>query len=126
FAAALVVGVSNAFFDPALNAFVPDLVPRDQIEAANAFRQSSRQVTVLVAQGLGGILYALVGPVVLFLADGLSFLFAGATESLIRQSSIDNPQSIRNPQSIDNQHAIRNPQSVPRQARDALSSPKGA
>jgi MFS family permease len=103
FAAALLVGVCNAFFDPALNTFVPDLVPRDQIEAANAFRQSSRQVIVLVAQGLGGILYALVGPAMLFLFDGLSFLFAGATESLIRQSSIDNPQSIRNPQS-----AIRN------------------
>ena len=99
FAAALLVGVCNAFFDPALNTFVPDLVPRDQIEAANAFRQSSRQVIVLVAQGLGGILYALVGPAMLFLFDGLSFLFAGATESLIRQSSIDNPQSIRNPQS---------------------------
>jgi MFS family permease len=91
FAIALLLGVCNAFFDPAVNAFVPDLVPRDRIEAANAFRQSSRQVTVLVAQGLGGILYALLGPAMLFLLDGLSFLFAGATETLIRHTPVSTP-----------------------------------
>jgi DHA3 family macrolide efflux protein-like MFS transporter len=84
FTIALLLGVCNAFFDPAVNAFVPDLVRREQLEAANAFRQSSRQITILSAQGLGGILYALVGPAVLFLIDGVSFLFAGATESLIQ------------------------------------------
>jgi MFS family permease len=87
FAAALLVGVCNAFFDPAVNAFAPDLVPRDQLEAANALRQSSRQVAMLSAQGLAGILYALVGPAMLFVIDALSFLFAGATEMLIAPPS---------------------------------------
>jgi len=84
FGIALLVGVCNAFFEPAVNALVPDLVTRDRIEGANAFRQSSRQITILAAQGLGGILYAVVGPAILFLIDGVSFLFAGATESLIQ------------------------------------------
>jgi len=115
FTIALLIGVCNAFFDPAVNAFVPDLVPREQLEAANAFRQSSRQISVLTAQGLGGILYTMVGPAMLFLIDGVSFLFAGATETLIRESPIDNRQSIHNPQSI------RNPQSSIRNARDGFS-----
>jgi MFS transporter, DHA3 family, macrolide efflux protein len=84
FATALLVGVCNAFFEPAVNALTPDLVPRDQIEAANAFQQSSKQITILSARGLAGILYALLGPAALFLIDGLSFLFAGASEALIR------------------------------------------
>src|SRR5262249_14606112 len=84
FAAALLVGVSSAFFEPALNTFVPDLVARDQLEAANAVRQSARPGRVPGAPRVGGILYALVGPAMLFLFDGVSFLFAGATESLIR------------------------------------------
>ena len=83
FAVALLIGVCNAFFEPAINALVPDLVARDRIEQANALRQSSRQITGLVAQGLGGILYALAGPLVLFLLNGVSFLIAGATESLV-------------------------------------------
>ena len=88
FAIALTVGICNAFLDPAINASVPDLVPSGQIEGANAFRQSSRQITVLTAQGVGGILYVLAGPAMLFLVDGLSFLFAGATELLIRTPEI--------------------------------------
>jgi len=108
FSAALLVGVCNAFFDPAVNALAPDLVPRDRIEAANAFRQSARQITALIAQGLGGMLYALVGPAALFLLDGLSFLFAGFSEMLIQppraadgreQSAIRNPSAICNPRS---------------------------
>jgi MFS family permease len=84
FAAALFIGVCNALFVPAVSALTPDLVPMDQIEAANALQQSSRQITVLGAQGLGGILYALVGPPALFLLNGVSFLFAGVSEMLIR------------------------------------------
>jgi MFS family permease len=87
FLAALLIGVCNAFFDPAVNALTPDLVPAEQIEAANALRQSSRQVTVLGAQGLAGILYALLGPASLFLLNGVSFIFAGLSELLIRPAS---------------------------------------
>jgi len=92
FAVALLIGTCNAFLDPAVNAFMPDLVPRKQIEAANAFRESSRQLTVLTAQGLGGILYALFGPPLLFLLDGLSFLFAGTSEMMIRSDCRDGAQ----------------------------------
>ena len=84
FAVAVLRGVCNAFLDPAVNAFVPDLVPGKQIEAANAFRESSRQLTVLTAQGLGGILYGLFGPLWLFLLDAVSFMFAGGSEMMIR------------------------------------------
>jgi MFS transporter, DHA3 family, macrolide efflux protein len=89
-AIALIVGVSSAFLEPALSALVPDLVPANHLEGANAFRQSSRQVTVLTAQAIGGILYVVVGPAMLFLIDGLSFLFAAASEL-----AIDSPSSGR-------------------------------
>lgn len=83
FTTALLIGVCNAFFDPAVNALTPDLVPREQIEGATAFRQSARQIANLVGQGTGGILYALIGPAALLLIDGLSFLFAGGMEWLL-------------------------------------------
>jgi DHA3 family macrolide efflux protein-like MFS transporter len=110
FTTALLVGVCNAFFDPAVNALTPDLVPREQIEGANAFRQSARQVTNLIAQGLGGMLYALVGPAALLLLDGVSFLFAGTTEMLV-QAPIRNPQS-----------AVRHGESAIRGARPTILS----
>jgi MFS family permease len=84
FAAALTIGTMSAFFDPAVTALLPDLVTRDQIERANAVRQSSRQVIGLSAQGVGGVLYAAAGPIALFVLDGASFLFAAASEMLVR------------------------------------------
>jgi MFS transporter, DHA3 family, macrolide efflux protein len=83
FVVALLMGVSGAFFEPAVDALVPDLIACDQLERANALRQSSRQVVALTARGLGGILYALVGPAVLFVLDGLSFVFAAGTQLFI-------------------------------------------
>jgi len=124
FTAALLIGVCNAFFDPAVNALAPDLVPRDRIEAATAFRQSARQVTALTAQGLGGMLFALVGPAGLFVLDGLSFLVAGATEMLVQPP----PRAIRHPQpEIRNQSAIRpatlrEPQGRPEPSRGTTGS----
>jgi hypothetical protein len=41
-------------------------------------------MTVLTGQALGGVLYVLLGPPILFLLNGASFLFAAATERLIR------------------------------------------
>jgi DHA3 family macrolide efflux protein-like MFS transporter len=96
FTTALLVGVCNAFFDPAVSALTPDLVPREQIEGANAFRQSARQLTNLIAQGIGGILYAFVGPAALLLLDGVSFLFAGATEMLVRPPNRSPQSAVRN------------------------------
>ena len=121
FTAALLIGVCNAFFDPAVNALTPDLVPRDRIEAATAFRQSARQITALTAQGLGGMLFALVGPAGLFLLDGLSFLVAGATEMLVRppQPEIRNQSAIR-------PSTLREPQGRPEQRRGTRASGRPA
>jgi len=97
FPAVLLLGVCSAFFNPAVNALSPELVPRDRIEALNAFQQSSRQVAVLVSQGVGGVLYALAGPAALFLIDGGSFLFAAASELMIRPPAADRAAAARPP-----------------------------
>jgi DHA3 family macrolide efflux protein-like MFS transporter len=120
FTAALLVGVCNAFFDPAVNALTPDLVPRDQIEAANAFQQSARQITVLVSQGLGGMLFALVGPAALFLLDGVSFLVAAATEMLIR------PPRLAEPVLRDADCGLRNAESQIRSVDSGQRAPRRA
>lgn len=83
FAVAILNGVVQAFFRPAIMAAVPDLVPRDRIAAANSMNQFSFRFSQILGQGAGGVLYALLGAPVLFLVDGLTFLFSAASESLI-------------------------------------------
>ena len=80
----LLVGVLQAFFLPASTALLPDLVPKDKLTAANGLDQGSLQLSTLVGQSVGGVLYNLLGAPVLFLIDGVSYLFSAASESFIR------------------------------------------
>lgn len=83
FLVTLIVAVVGSFFRPAISAAIPDLVPEEKVEAANSLNQSSVQIALFIGQGLGGVLYRLLGPLVLVLADGISYLFSAFSESFI-------------------------------------------
>jgi len=84
FVASLVTGILRGFFMPAVNAVLPDLVPAERLAAANSLSQFSLQASLLLGQGVGGILYQLIGAPLLFLIDGVSFLLAALSESFVR------------------------------------------
>jgi MFS family permease len=84
FVVALILGVVNAFFLPAMGAAIPDLVPEDKLPAANSLNQFAMQASVLIGQAIGGVMFRLIGAPLLFCIDGLSFLFAAGSESLVR------------------------------------------
>lgn len=76
-------GVATTFFDPAIAAAIPDLVPGSRVTSANSMGQLSYQLSVFVGQGLGGTLFRLLGAPVLFMIDGLTYLFSAVSESFI-------------------------------------------
>jgi MFS family permease len=84
--------VIRSFFMPAVAATIPDLVSKENLAPANSFNQFSVQASVFVGQATGGILYRLIGAPMLFLFDGLSFLFSAATALFIR---VDEPHRVR-------------------------------
>ncbi len=84
FVVAVFNGIVNAFFSPAIGATIPDLVPTEQVTAANSLGQLSIQVSLFVGTALGGVLYRLVGAPMLFFLNGLSFLYASASETLVQ------------------------------------------
>jgi len=84
FVVSTLLGLIRSFFMPAISSSIPDLVPKEKLAGANSLNQFSVQAAVFVGQAAGGILYRLVGAPVLFLIDGLSFLFSAASSALIR------------------------------------------
>jgi MFS family permease len=80
----LLVGILQAFFLPASTALLPDLVPKEKLAAANGLDQGSLQLSTLIGQSVGGILYKVLGAPVLFVVDGVSYLFSAVSESFIR------------------------------------------
>lgn len=83
-AIAVVNGTLAAFFRPAIAAAVPEIVPRERIAAANSLEQAAAQVAVFFGQGLGGVLFRLLGAPLLFFANGVSYLVSGLSACFIR------------------------------------------
>ena len=77
------IALVNAFFKPAIAAAIPDLVPQAQVASANSLNEASVQIATFIGYGLGGVLFQLLGAPVLFLFNGLTYLFSAASESLI-------------------------------------------
>lgn len=81
---AVVSGLAGTVFGPAVRASLPDIVPAERLAASNALSTMGVQVSLLVGLAAGGALYAALGPAILFVADGLSYLFSAGTEMFIR------------------------------------------
>lgn len=84
FGVSILTGILRAFFMPAVQAAIPDLVPPDKLQGANAFNQLTIQGSLLVGQGLGGVLFRLIGAPWLFVIDAVTFMFSSLLTAFIR------------------------------------------
>jgi hypothetical protein len=71
---AFLLGAANAFDAPARHAFVPDMVPREDLTNAIALNSTIFNSAIAVGPAVAGVTYALVGPAWCFMINGLSFL----------------------------------------------------
>ena len=70
-------GGAQAFFDPASDAILPEILPPSQLGEANALEQLARPLTLrLAGPALGGLLVASLGTGAAFLADAATFLIS--------------------------------------------------
>jgi MFS family permease len=75
-------GIGTAFFSPAFDAIVPDVVPSADLAAANALDQFVRPIALrLLGPALGGVLVAALGTGAAFSVDAASF--AASTVALL-------------------------------------------
>ncbi|HSN75452.1 MAG TPA: MFS transporter, partial [Anaerolineae bacterium] len=71
---ALFSGVANAFDAPARQAFVVELVERDDLTNAIALNSTMFNAAAVVGPAIAGVVYALFGPAWCFTLNGLSYL----------------------------------------------------
>ncbi len=83
FSVAIFNATVNAFFGPAISATIPDLVPKERVASANSLGQLTMQISVFLGQGLGGVLFRLLGAAMLFLFDGLAYLYASVSQCFV-------------------------------------------
>ncbi len=75
-----VYGGAQAFFDPASDAILPELVPDAQLGEANALEQVVRPLALrLAGPAIGGVLVGVLGLGAAFMADAATFLVSATT-----------------------------------------------
>jgi MFS family permease len=78
-------GIGTAFFTPAFEALVPDIVPARDLAAANALDQFVRPIALrLVGPALGGVLVATSGTGVTFAIDAGTFVVSAVAVAFMR------------------------------------------
>jgi DHA3 family macrolide efflux protein-like MFS transporter len=86
----ILIASVHAFFLPAVMAAIPDILLPRQLAWGMSLAQSSGAVATIAGQALGGLLLPFGAPV-LFLFDGLSYVFTAAAESRIVMAPRERP-----------------------------------
>ncbi|MBM7615469.1 MFS transporter [Alkaliphilus hydrothermalis] len=74
----------GSFFNPAVDASIPNIVAEKDLTQANSLNGMSRQLTWIIGGAISGFLYYKLGIIGIFLVNGISFILSGISETFIK------------------------------------------
>jgi MFS family permease len=86
-----VVAILSTFFDAADNAYLPTIVPRDQLVGANGALAASGSAAEFTAFGISGFLVQLLSAPIAIFIDAISFVVSAALLGTIRRAEAPPP-----------------------------------
>lgn len=89
FGAGIIMGICAAFFNPSVSSSIPDIVPKSKIVQANSALSMVYTGTNIVANPIGGVLYGTLKAPIMFLLNGISYIFSAITEIFIEIPKIE-------------------------------------
>jgi len=84
FVAGIIIGLGAAFFNPAVSSSIPDIVPIDKLIKANSVFAMINTGSGIIGNALGGFLFQLLAAPLMFLINGISYIFSAITEIFIK------------------------------------------
>ena len=96
YATSFIFGIVDAFFSPAYNAIVPQIVPEEDLPSANALTSISANLGRVVGPSLGAGIVALFGTSPAFFINSASFLVSACFLIPLLFSNIPNPAPSEN------------------------------
>ncbi|MCM1988780.1 MFS transporter [Oceanirhabdus seepicola] len=89
FAAGIIISSCSAFFNPSISSSMPDIVPKSKLVKANSAMNIVYTGSSLIANPLGGILFNILHAPIMFLVNGVSYIFSAFTEMFIHVPKIE-------------------------------------
>ncbi|MDF2840957.1 MAG: arabinose efflux permease family protein [Clostridia bacterium] len=84
FAVGIILGICSAFFNPAVSSVIPDVVPSSKVMQANSAFNMIYSGSNILGNPIGGVAYQMLGAPIMFLFNGISYIFSSATEVFIK------------------------------------------
>ncbi|MDF2632957.1 MAG: arabinose efflux permease family protein [Caproiciproducens sp.] len=84
FVVGILLSICGAVFGPGVQSTIPDLVPKSKMANANSMFSIVSAGSNMIGSVAGGFLFQTLGAPVLFLFDGLSFLFSGMSLPFVK------------------------------------------
>ncbi|MCK4576043.1 MFS transporter [candidate division WOR-3 bacterium] len=78
--AQVILGTIGGFFEPAVFASIPDIVPKNKIESANSLKGITQHLSALLGNSVGGLLFVIFHTPFLFLFNGISYILSALSE----------------------------------------------
>lgn len=97
FVAAGVIGLAQVFFDVSYQSYIPILLPKEHIPAANSALETTSQISGLGGPALVGFLLTVIKAPFVLVADAISFLVSVLSLSIIRDREVPAPKHERQP-----------------------------
>lgn len=91
FVAGIIIGIGAAFFNPAVSSIIPDIVIKDKLVRANSLISMTYTGSNIVGSTAGGFLYVILGAPLMFMVNGISYIFSSITEIFIKVPSVHHP-----------------------------------
>jgi MFS family permease len=92
FVAVLLTTAAATFDQPARQALIPAMVPREQLPEAIALLNPSRELAILVGPALAGLLIAVSGPAAVYFADAGSYALLVLLVGIVRVPRLPTPE----------------------------------
>lgn len=89
------MGIGGAFFNPAIQSTIPNIVSDKSLTRANSLYQTGMQFTQIIGPAIGGVLVGFLGPFFVFMLNGFSFMISAGTEIFINfKQSFENRENL--------------------------------
>ncbi|MEW9097058.1 MAG: MFS transporter [Clostridiaceae bacterium] len=85
----IIVGICSCFFNPTIDSSIPDIVPKSKLLKANSAFSLMTTGNDIAGYAFGSFLVQIIGAPIVFLFNGISFLFSAVTECFIKIPKIE-------------------------------------
>lgn len=84
----IIMGVCGCFFSPSIDSAMPDIIPKSKILKGTSIFSLASTGNEMAGNAFGGFLVQILGAPILFVFNGLSFLFSAACTLFVKIPSI--------------------------------------